>query len=361
MANLAKSLRMLGKVWRSQLGTLALPYKLNYIVTKECHSRCVNCRIWQVKPENELTIDEIHKFAKATPYLSWINFTGGEPTDRKDFTDVVSSFVRNCSDLNIVHFPTNGLKPEHIATTAEKITKLKIPNFYVTVSVDGPPEENDHLRGIPGDFQSALTTYKFLQSIKGVSAFIGMTLFPSNHTKIAETVVAIQKEIPNFSYRKFHANLAHISAHYYENSVIKKTTHLEMIQSLRQYRKERGWRRTPVDWIEERFMQLAEHYIQSGEPPIDCAALMASLFMTEKGQIYPCSIWNEPIGNIRETNYSLDPILNSTRAHELKQIIAKKKCARCWTPCEAFQSIAASPLAKPTKMIKTEKKLPDAA
>ncbi len=335
-----RTLSLLKKLWQTRRGTLEFPYKMNYIVTKECHSRCVNCRIWESKPHNELRLDEIEKIAAANPYLSWINFTGGEPTDRPDFVAAVTAFARNCPDLSIVHFPTNGLKPERIAEVARALAQLGIPRLFVTVSIDGPPAENDRLRGIPGDFDSAIRTYRLLEEIRGVKAFVGMTLYATNHKLVDQTFAAIKKEIPRFGYGRFHINLAHLSEHYYENGVIKKTVAKEMIESLRKYRRRRGIPLTPVDWMENRFHRLSEDYILTGKTPVDCAALVASCFLTEMGELYPCAIWGQSLGNVRNTEYRFADLLRSDRTQDLKAQIKAKACANCWTPCEGFQSIA---------------------
>lgn len=335
-----RTLTLLKKLWQTRRGTLKFPYKMNFIVTKECHSRCVNCRIWEATPKNELRLDEIVKISKANSFLSWINFTGGEPTDRPDFVEVIKAFVDHCPDLAIVHFPTNGLKPERIAEVARKVAAFRIPRLYITVSIDGPPAENDRLRGIPGDFNSAIRTYRLLETIPGVRAFVGMTLYPTNHKLVHQTLSAIQKEIPGFRYGRFHVNLAHLSEHYYENGIIKKTVAKDMIASLRDYRKKRGFPLTPVDWIEDRFHRLSEDYILTGKTPVDCAAMIASCFLTETGDLYPCSIWARNLGNVRNTEYRFSDLLLSDRAKELKTQIASKACANCWTPCEGFQSIA---------------------
>ena len=99
------------------------PTKLNFVVTKHCDSRCVYCGIWKVKDapgglDGELSLDEIQAVAAANPYFQWIDFTGGEPTDRPDFAQIVQAFARACPDLLLVHFPTNGIATKRIEQVA---------------------------------------------------------------------------------------------------------------------------------------------------------------------------------------------------------------------------------------------------
>ncbi|RMG40482.1 MAG: radical SAM protein [Candidatus Dadabacteria bacterium] len=339
---LSRWLKLAGKVIRSNLDRLKSPYKLTYVVTKECHSRCLNCEIWKVKPENELTLGEVELLAKNSPFLSWVDFTGGEPTDRQDFVELVNVFCRNCSDLLFVHFPTNGLKTRRIVQVAGEIVKRSGRRLIITVSIDGPPELNDRLRGIAGDFRQAVETYRRLKTLNGVSVYIGMTLYADNVFSIEETVKAIQAEIPSFGYRDLHINLGHLSDHYYGNHSLKKIQTEALTLAVDNYIKKRGMVITPFELVERMYQKRIKTYLESGLCPQRCAALMASCYLAEDGTVYPCALWNKPLGNIRDSSYSLLELLHSKEANELRAEIICKKCPNCWTPCEAYQTLAAN-------------------
>lgn len=386
------------KVLRANLRVLHAPMKLTYVVTKECHSRCLNCHIWKVKPKNELTLDEVASLARNSPFLSWIDFTGGEPTDRKDLVAMVSAFVKYCPNLLLVHFPTNGLKPKKIEATTRELRKLPNIKLVVSVSIDGPPDVNDELRGIPGDFNSAVDTYKRLKEINGVECYIGHTMYGKNVKLLLETKSALISAMPNFSAKDLHVNIPHISQHYYENagnsnarisgdpitsstasddptgeqlsepredlspsSEHAQTEHnpteqdSELSPQDRELRADLSaaisslmdWRGTPIlpfEHLERRFHKLALRYLKTGLTPMDCSALMSSCFLSETGDVYPCSIWGRSLGNIRSSNYDLLPLLNSPEARKLRERVLAKDCPNCWTPCEAYPSILSGAL-----------------
>ena len=164
------------------LGVEGRPTKLNFVVTKRCYSRCVYCDIWKVKDapgglDGELSLDEIQAVAAANPYFQWIDFTGGEPTDRPDFAQVVQAFARACPDLLLVHFPTNGIATKRIEQVASEIRRTVRARLVVSVSIDGPPELNDRLRGIRNDFAHAVDTFAVVRRLLGPDCvFVGMTL-----------------------------------------------------------------------------------------------------------------------------------------------------------------------------------------
>jgi len=99
----------------SNFTRLAFPYKLTFCITYWCNYRCKTCNIWQRKPKDELTLDEIKKFFEKSNRFNWIDFTGGEVWLRKDFIDIVESALLHCKNLVMVHFPTNGFMTEQIA------------------------------------------------------------------------------------------------------------------------------------------------------------------------------------------------------------------------------------------------------
>ncbi len=334
--------KLFNKVIKANFNRLDRPFKLTYVVTKECHSKCLNCDIWKVKPKNELTLDEVRSLAKNSPFLSWIDFTGGEPTDRKDFVELVGTFLENVPDLLLVHFPTNGLKPKRIIPAAQEILKMKVPRLVVSVSIDGPQEVNDRLRGIPGDFERACETYMGLRALKKVHTYIGMTLYQENVSLVKETVANISRLVPSFSFRDLHVNIPHVSEHYYGNLAAKPEVTKEMVLVIDELMKLRGIPRQPFEWVERMYHRRVRSYIESRKTPENCASLMASCYLSENGTVYPCNIWNEPLGNIRDFGYSLLPILESQKAKMLRKELLNKNCPNCWTPCEAYQTLAAN-------------------
>ena len=76
----------------SNFRRLKKPYKLNFAITMWCQSRCLTCNIWQIKPKDELTLDEIREFAKKNTSFRWVGLTGGEPFLRSDIVDIAKAF-----------------------------------------------------------------------------------------------------------------------------------------------------------------------------------------------------------------------------------------------------------------------------
>ena len=73
---------------------------------------------------------------------------------------------------------------------------------------------------------------------------------------------------------------------------------------------------------------------------IPCAALVCSCFIDPFGFVYPCSIYDQKLGNVRETSFY--NIWHSHTANKLRKSIKEGKCPNCWSPCEAEPSFLLS-------------------
>jgi MoaA/NifB/PqqE/SkfB family radical SAM enzyme len=346
--------------------------KLVLVVTKRCHSRCVYCDIWKAKDtpgglDGELTTEELGRIAGANPSLQWVDFTGGEPTDHPDFAEVVESFDAACPSLALAHFPTNGLATARITAIAARLRRSLRARLVVTVSIDGPPEINDRLRGIRRDFAHAIATFAGVRRELGAdNTYVGMTLHGhtgscgrSARVLVEETHAAINAELATrneapLEWSGLHLNIPHLSQHYYGNTAAAKTPadgfggpahRAEIAEALRfaaSQHKEGG--SLGLRLLERAYRREALRYLDTGDTRVPCAALLTTAYLSAQGKVYPCTIWDKPLGNVRDHGYALAPILTLAREAGVRADVAAGRCPRCWTPCEAYPALAASPL-----------------
>ncbi len=327
----------------SNFKRLNFPYKLTFIATYKCQSRCVYCRIWEKKPVGELTLTEIEDFFKKSNKFSWIDLSGGEAVLRNDFVDIANAMITNCKNLYYLHTATNGLASALIEKKMTEVMEFK-PNWYVvTVSLDGPRELNDSLRGIKGDFDRAIDTVKRLRHLnyKNFKVMIGFTLSGSNKGTFQQMIEEVRKEIPEMKPEDFHVNIAHVSGHYYSNNSAN-IPNADLRNDVMEYRNSRGNRLTKIGFLENKYLKMADKYLQTGKRPITCQALSGSVFIDSFGYIYPCTIYSKRLANIKDINYDLESYWNTEIVKKLRLEIEEGKCPHCWTPCEAYQSILAN-------------------
>lgn len=347
--------------------------KLVLVVTRRCYSRCVYCDIWKAKEtpgglDGELSGEELAKVAAANPGLQWVDFTGGEPTDRPDFVEVVEAFDRACPHLALAHFPTNGLATARIAGVAARLRRSLRARLVVTVSIDGPPEINDRLRGVPRDFAHAVATFAAVRRELGEeNVYVGMTLHGhtgscgrSARRLVEETFEAVNVRLAEsgegrLGWAGLHLNVPHLSGHYYGNTAAAGEAdgfggpghRAEVAEALR-FAAERsgaeGGGSLGLRLLERAYRREALRYLADGAVRVPCAALLATAYLSAKGEVFPCTIWDKPLGNVRDHGYALGPIVARARRDGVRADVAAGRCPRCWTPCEAYPALAASPL-----------------
>lgn len=126
---------------------------LTYAVTYRCNMRCSMCGTWRHYGKDhppELTLDELEPILRGARSLgaSELRLVGAEPTMRDD----LAAIIGRAKELDYaVHVMTNGtlISPRLAGDLAGAGLD------HVTVSIDGPADVHDEVRGRSGVFSQA--------------------------------------------------------------------------------------------------------------------------------------------------------------------------------------------------------------
>ena len=334
-----RMLRLGTKAFASNFKVLDQPYKLTFAITYSCNSKCKTCGIWKIKSKNELTTEEIKKiFEKINP--SWVNLTGGETFLRNDLFEIAKIISKR--DVYLFNITTNGLLVNETLKTVKKIFNLKIPKFVLVVSLDGPKEIHDDIKGIDGNWEKSVNLFSKLKNLskakKSFNTYFGYTVSKYNAGQIQKTLDAVNKKI-DVKIDDFHFNIFH-KCFYYNNEDLDDVNDLSNkiikdINYLKEVKKNIG----AIPFLEKKYIKFIDKYLATSESPLPCKALHSSCFIDPYGNVYPCTHFDTKIGNLRNNNYNLINIWNSEKAKETRKSINQNKCDGCWTPCEAYQTI----------------------
>lgn len=337
MAGLAKN------IIGSNLLYPRFPYRVTFILTYKCNLKCQMCMIWKRDGYPELSLLEIERFFKKSNYFNWVNVSGGEIFLRDDIVEIFKTIFFNCKELVLFDFPTNGFLTNRIVDSVERMLCIKDlpPRIFITVSLDGPEDLHDKLRGTKGSWRKAVETFNKLKRIKykRLNVFFGMTISSQNMATIDATIAILKHYIPGISYRDLHVNLSHYSEHYYQNEKSTAEDIKDAEICMASFMKKRGLALNPVAYLEKRYQGLVSEFIRTNKTPLPCKALSSSCFIDPRGEIFPCSIMNSPLGNIKDFDYDLIKLWLSPLACNLRKTIHDGLCPQCWTPCEAYQTI----------------------
>ena len=348
MTELTKATRAFAEIFvRYQGGRL---FKLNFAVTYRCNSQCCICNTWKRYSENpqlaetELETNEIQRIFHSLGKLVWMSLTGGEPFLRKDLIDIVQ-FARDCCHIEMLNITTNGLNSRLIAEQAQAIADVKIPLTFINVSLDGPTDIHDHTRGTKGAYGKAIKTLELLHELSAehgnLSVGFEYTATPFNAGNLKSLVEELKHTGLNWLTHNFTMTVYH-SGNLYRtidpptkqsgNNSLKLQTLEDINDALRLTNT-----KSPLPAIRRAYLKHAINYVSNGFVRLQCIALRNSLFLDPYGNIYPCVILEQKIGNLRSYQYDIHKLLTSKNRQELRHIV--ETCKKCWTPCEAYQAI----------------------
>jgi MoaA/NifB/PqqE/SkfB family radical SAM enzyme len=340
---LTRKMGLAGTILGANLRSPALPYKVTFVATYHCNFRCEMCNIWQKKSVNEMTPEEVGLFFDRWSQFNWVHLTGGELFMRRDLDDLVAAIQKYNRSLYLLNFPTTGWFGDKTVSLVERTLARGVGRLMVTISLDGPKALHEEMRGLPGSFDKAIETFRRLRGIKrsNFQTVVGMTLMAKNAGRVDDTLAAIREEIPDFRRSELHLNVGHESGHYFDNvgSPQVEHHHAEILRAVEDHRKQNGSSLNPVKFLEDRYQALIGTYYETGKSPLPCTALSSSCFIDAYWNLYPCSIWSEKVGNLRDNEFDLRGLWESTRRRDLRQNVIAENCAQCWTPCEAYPTI----------------------
>jgi MoaA/NifB/PqqE/SkfB family radical SAM enzyme len=321
----------------------AAPTRAVLELTRRCNLRCSMCHTWEIEPRHELSVDEVRRILGQMPHLKWLDLTGGELFQRKDIVELIEA-VCALPALGVLHFPTNGWFTARILEAVDRVRALRPDlDLLITVSIDGPPALHDRIRGRDGCFERAIETFLRLRASDSAHVYLGTTIIPDNADAIDDLEVELRRRIPDFRADEWHWNWMQISEHFFHNGHLANGPRSATGQLVRRHIRRRGLPRNLVDLMELAFLVNLEFY-QRGEPTgIVCQALRSTAFISPEGDLYPCHVYDRPLGNLRER--SLRELWNSAEVRTARRDIEKLACGGCFTPCEAYPALAGAPVA----------------
>ncbi len=311
-------------------------------LTRRCNLRCNMCKTWALPAPGELSADEIGDVVGAMTRLAWLDLTGGEPFVRSDIEDVFVAVVERTPALGVLHFQTNGWMRERVLACVEQVRRRRPGlDLIVTVSLDGPPSVHDAIRGRPGSFERALGTANALMEMEGVEVHIGTTVGPDNSDHLDALEGILRARLLAFIPRRWHWNALQVSRHFYGHDDAYSPKPIDRDVSLGLLRR-RGIPRGMVELMEALYLLHLE-FVQRGEPSgIPCQALRSTLFLSPEGDVYPCHLYDRPLGNVRTTD--LATLWHSEAVAEARRDIEALACGGCFSACEAYPAMAGAPL-----------------
>jgi len=317
-----------------------------------CNSRCKTCNVYEKSPER-LSLDEFDRiFASLGEAPFWFTMSGGEPFLRQDIADICISAYKHCKPA-IINIPTNAslykVIPERVQRILDNCPETEL---IVNVSLDEIDEKHDEIRGFPRSFQRAMTSYRALKELTKV--YPNFTL--GIHTVISRFNV---NNIPSI-----YEHLQRLAPDSYITEIAEERVELNTIgchitPSLDQYTQAidflsdqiKGRDFSGVSEITQSFRleyyELVKKTLKSCTQVLPCYAGIISVQISPQGDVWPCCIRADVMGNLREHNYDFRQVWQSAEAARIRKSIKQKECF-----CPLANASYTNILCSPTSMLK---------
>ena len=144
-----------------RLGTVIL------FVTSRCNAFCKTCFYHEeLNNPGDMTFDQIEKVSRTMPSITDLWLSGGEPTLRRDVSEIIDTFFAN-NAVNRVIIPTNALIKSRVYEIVDQaLGRHSGLDLYLNVALDGYGETHDRIRGVPGNWGKALDCIESLYPLK---------------------------------------------------------------------------------------------------------------------------------------------------------------------------------------------------
>lgn len=303
-------------------------------LTVYCNLECTMCSVWELK-QHGVSFDLAEKLLRQARDLGAKTFTpcGAESFMRKDFLDIVAL----ADEL--------GYQQQDIVTNGTMITDAhldrleQLPSVQLHVSIDGPREIHDELRG-EGNYDKAVTTVKKCIA-RGIRVGMSGVILKQSLSRLDHLVtLAADLGVPEVSFQPFQTEISGPDKDIPRFSLMRTpratiVRELEKVAALAE--------RLGVTLFTESLFSVIPDYLAFGKrpiPPGGCYLPSKFLLVDFRGDIYPCFFMRtdaDRMGNVSEDE--ITDIWHSTHHTQLQTLALTERCPGCLAACsdvEAF-------------------------
>jgi len=279
----------------------------------------------------------------------WIS--GGEPFLRKDLAKVIRLFYSN-NQIRDVRIPTNGLPTaQTISIVMEILQTCPELHLEIDISIDGPPEIHDKIRGVPRNFEQAIETLYALQKLR--SQYPNLTLY-------INSVITRENQDEISELGSYFKSTSDLDGHYFQ--IIRGDSKDPQLQSVSSQKLREIYNQVlplNVEYVSkssqnnsllERFKQAYwkagynfsyetqyQNYVHQRKWKMPCTAGQTSIVIDYNGDVRVCEL-RKPIGNLRKYGMNFQSFWNSKdRQNEVRQV--KSDQCFCTHICFMYDSM----------------------
>jgi radical SAM protein with 4Fe4S-binding SPASM domain len=330
------------------------PIYLIFFITSRCMGKCLHCFYWRElnKEEKPLEAWEVERAAKSMGNLLQVTLTGGEPLLREDLADLLKIFYHANRPLNL-GLATSGFFPERLESVCQDVlSSCPESAFTVGLPLEGVGELNDHIRGVEGFFERTLESHARLKRLKArfprLNILLDITVSGFNQDHLEETYIyardKMKPDLINLILTRGDPRVG--AALEFDPGKVESLLHLMERDIRKGLIPGYGFFRDVLHAKDIILRRVSAEIFRTREFKIPCTAGRLAGVIYPEGDLYPCELLPEKIGNLREENYNVSELWKSKRAEEIRNKISDTRCT-CYHQCFLSPSIFFNPLMWP--------------
>lgn len=327
---------------------LSLPTNLNFSITDNCNSRCVMCDVWKTRSKDEMTEADLHRVLSDQLFaqIQHVGVSGGEPTLRTDLVEMIRVIVETLPRLRSLSITSHGFQVKRLEKYLPRIKAICEKHgvdFRLHLSVDGIGEVHNTVRGIPKAFDKTMASNRVAREL-GVTVQWQATISARNVYHVSR--------------------LQQVAKDYNADIIFRQATEiirLDNIESLAGVALDDNEQSFFADFLESKIVHASArtpvrrlfyhdlaHRIRTGaDRTAPCYYQNEGVFLTPHGDLYPCSICTEKLGNALERS-SYD-IYFSDESRAIRDRLINNTCPKCihdqsgaWHPITLIREVIRS-------------------
>lgn len=309
------------------MNRITLPSDAFVNVTNRCNARCIMCDNWRRPPLEEM---EPHEYSKLPRSLVYVNVSGGEPFLREDLPEIVDAIRNSCPRAEIC-ISTNGILTAKIQEQMKRIIRTD-PSIRVMISIDAIGALHDKIRGVPGAFDAAMASLRYLKEL-GIRKLGIASIATNDNFGEIHRVMQLAKDlkvdftfvgVPNVSELT-------LSMHQYKfDDLDRLRNEIERIDAAFLESS------SPRNWVRAYCNSGAYYYATTGKRKLPCFAGTDFFFLGPDGGVHPDMVLGFEFGNIRRASF--EEVWGSAKAMEFRRDMEDgRNCSSpCWMMCTVW-------------------------
>ena len=328
------------------------PNQVSYMifyVTNRCNFRCNFCfysaEIEKGLKPNEMTVEEIRKFAPTIGPLAQLSMTGGETFIRKEFPEIAGILI-DSTDARWVTIPTNAsLTNKMVSFLEEVLPRFPDTYFRLTFSIEGIGDDHDTLRSMPGSYKKIQKSYDIISPLRAKYPNLVLDC-NSVFTASSEVYLLDALKTINQDFKFDNMSVTYARGVIKDESlkIVSKDRYKLINEFLEKREKTKEKRLLYPLWravnsvSRENLMTTVfdDKFVTS------CVAGRKLLVISETGEVQPCEILGKSIGNLRNHDWDLTKLLKENSVNQMQKWIKDTKC-KCSFECALAANVVWKP------------------